>query len=197
MSADRSALRGGPRHSVGNSEGFAGGEGHGRRTQSGGGHGAAVGEPFHALYPARADRPDIGTFDASRDPWAGDLEGLGREGTVATARAWIWAESVLRPVDVEEDIPGANRPRRPSGHFSANATSRPRPSVAAKRRTGRTCFLSSGPLPNRAGACHSGRAGPARYRSARHASLRRIPPATPPRWRTLPSDFATCLSLPD
>ena len=34
--------------------------------------------------------------NANRDPWAGDLEGLGGEGTVATARAWISPEGVLR-----------------------------------------------------------------------------------------------------
>ena len=59
----------------------------GRRTQGGGGHGAALGEPLHAFCPARGDCADIGALDADRDPWAGDLRGLGGEGTVATARA--------------------------------------------------------------------------------------------------------------
>src|ERR1039458_8425239 len=44
------------------------------------------------LCPACADRPDIGAFDAHRDPWAGDPEELGGEGTLATARAWISPE---------------------------------------------------------------------------------------------------------
>ena len=44
-------------------------------------------EAHHALSPACVDRPDIGALDADRDPWAGDLRGLGGEGTVATARA--------------------------------------------------------------------------------------------------------------
>src|ERR1035441_4392031 len=81
--------RGGPRGSVGDPKSLAGGEGRVRRTQGGGGDGGSLGEPSHALHPACGDRPDIGAFDANRDPWAGDLEGLGREGTVATARAGI------------------------------------------------------------------------------------------------------------
>ena len=56
-------------------------------------------EAHHALSPACVDRPDIGALDADRDPWTGDLEGLGGEGTVATVRAWISLESVLPPVD--------------------------------------------------------------------------------------------------
>ena len=82
----REEVRGDP---GGNPKRLAGGELHGRRTQGGGGHGAALGEPLHAFCPARGDCADLGAFDADRDPWAGDLEGLGGEGTVATARAWI------------------------------------------------------------------------------------------------------------
>src|ERR1035437_8223995 len=52
-------------------------------------------------YPARGDRPHIGAVDANRDPWAGDPEGLGGEGTVATVRAWISPGSIFRPVDVD------------------------------------------------------------------------------------------------
>jgi hypothetical protein len=53
-----------------------------------------LGEPFHALHPARGDRPDLGAFDAHRDPWAGDLEGLGGEVTVATARVNLAGERI-------------------------------------------------------------------------------------------------------
>ena len=87
MSAHRGTARGGPRDSGGDPKRLAGREGHGRRTQGGGGDGGAVGEPFHALYPARGDCFGIGDSHADRDPWAADLEGLSGEGTVATARA--------------------------------------------------------------------------------------------------------------
>jgi hypothetical protein len=52
-----------------------------------------LGGAIDALCPARADRPDIGAADADRDPRAGDLEGLGGEGTVARAGAWIAPET--------------------------------------------------------------------------------------------------------
>ena len=103
----REEVRGDP---GGNPKRLAGGELHGRRTQGGGGHGAALGEPLHAFCPARGDCADLGAFDADRDPWAGDLEGLGGEGTVATARAWISPEGVLRPVDVNGPSQGGGFP---------------------------------------------------------------------------------------
>ena len=88
--------RRGPRDSGGDPERLAGGEGRGRRAQGGTGGGGTLGESSHALPSARGDRPGVGAFDVDCDPWPGDLEGLGWEGTVATARAWIIPAMLLR-----------------------------------------------------------------------------------------------------
>src|ERR1017187_4176387 len=98
VSARRGTPRGGPRGSVGDPKSLAGGEGRVRRTQGGGGDGGSLGKPLHAFYPARGDRPDIRDLDADHNPRTGDLEGLGGEGTVATARAKIAPEGSPRSI---------------------------------------------------------------------------------------------------
>src|ERR1017187_1755610 len=107
--ARRRVAREGPRDPGDNPKRLAGGEGHGRRTQGGDGHGGALGEPFHALYPAAVIALISALLTLIVVHGREILKGWAGKGP-QRRRAWITKQSVLWPVDVEEDLTGQSLP---------------------------------------------------------------------------------------